>query len=423
MFQGSRLSRQAGLGPSLPVSPLALRQVRAYSESHKETHFPDRTESGLVLPGCLGSRTIRQEVVALPSERPRASLPTRAAVTIRDVARLAGVSVGTASKALNNQGQLRPETRAKIMAASEQLGYHPNDLMLSLRRGRSYTVGLISTDNYGRFSMPLVEGIEDALGEAQFNVFLCNAADDPERERRHIHSLLSKRVDGIIVTARRTDPRPPLDLGGADVPVIYAYTQTTGERAVSLLPDDEGGGRLATEHLLGLGHTRIGHVTGPERFLAVRERLQGVRAAMRAHELEWPDAHVMSGPWSEAWGYAAADRVLHLGVSAVFCGNDQIARGLIDRLRERGVRVPGDLAVVGFDNWEVVAAATRPPLTTVDMNLHDLGRQAAGRLLSLIDGPPPAASTPERLPCRLVVRESCGAGPAPPGRGEVSGPG
>lgn len=334
-------------------------------------------------------------------------MTTNSSATIRDVARLAGVSVGTVSKALNDQGQLRPETRARIMAASEQLGYQPNDLLLSMRRGRSFTIGLISTDSYGRFSMPLVEGIEDALGAAQFNVFLCNAADNSERERQHIRSLLSKRVDGIIVTSRRTDPRPPIDLGGARVPVLYAYAQVKTREAPCLLADDEGGGRLAVDHLLTLGHTRIIHVTGPERFLAVRERIQGARAAMDACGLDLP---VLHGSWSEAWGHEAADHLLDLNVSAVFCGNDQIARGLIDRLRERGVQVPSDIAVVGFDNWEVIAAATRPPLTTIDMNLHELGRQAGTRLLSAINGQPDVHPEPEHLPCRLVIRQSCGAG-------------
>ena len=347
---------------------------------------------------------------------PDAPTSPTAPATIRDVARAAGVSVGTASKALNAQGQLRSETRARVIAAAERLGYHPNDLFLSLRRGRSFTVGLISTDSYGRFSMPLLEGIEDALGAARFNVFLCNAADNSERERQHVRSLLSKRVDGMIVTSRRTDPRPPIDLEGAAIPVLYAYAQVEGGGAPCVLPDDAGGGHLAAGHLLKLGHTRVAHVTGPARFLAVQDRLRGARAALRERGLDLPPERVLHGPWSEAWGHEAAGRLLSLGVSAVFCGNDQIARGVVDAARDLGARVPDDLAVVGFDNWEVMAAATRPPLTTIDMNLHELGRQAGLRLLSLVDGQPasevpnPAAPGAEiaRLPCRLVVRASCG---------------
>lgn len=328
--------------------------------------------------------------------------------TIRDVARAAGVSVGTASKALNGQGQLRDETRVRVQQIASELGFRPNDLMQSLLRQKSFTVGLISTDSYGRFSSPLMEGIEDALGAAQFSVFLCNASDDPARERQHIESLLSKRVDGIIVTARRTDPRAPIDLGVVGVPILYAYTQVDDPNALCLLPDDAQGGQLATEHLIRAGRRRIVHITGPEKFLAVRERRAGYERAMRSHNLNVPNCGVLSGPWSEAWGFEAITDLLECEpkTDAIFCGSDQIARGVVDGLRERGVRVPEDIAVVGYDNWDIIAAATRPALTTIDMNLHELGRLAATKLLGLIDGH--KDSGVQRFPCRLIARASCG---------------
>ena len=323
--------------------------------------------------------------------------------TIRDVARAAGVSVGTASKALNGQGQLRDETRVRVQQIASELGFRPNDLMQSLLRQKSFTVGLISTDSYGRFSSPLMEGIEDALGAAQFSVFLCNASDDPARERQHIESLLSKRVDGIIVTARRTDPRAPIDLGVVGVPILYAYTQVDDPNALCLLPDDAQGGQLATEHLIRAGRRRIVHITGPEKFLAVRERRAGYERAMRSHNLNVPNCGVLSGPWSEAWGFEAITDLLECEpkTDAIFCGSDQIARGVVDGLRERGVRVPEDIAVVGYDNWDIIAAATRPALTTIDMNLHELGRLAATKLLGLIDGH--KDSGVQRFPCRLIA--------------------
>lgn len=160
-------------------------------------------------------------------------------VTIHDVAREAGVTIGTVSKALNGQGKLRPETRELVRSVAERLGFRPNDLAQSLMRGRSFTVGLITTDSYGRFSIPLMLGIEDTLGSAQISVFLCDARDDPMREQQHIASLLAKRVDGIIVTGRRIDPRPPIDVGNIHIPVLYAYTQVTDPGALCILPDDE----------------------------------------------------------------------------------------------------------------------------------------------------------------------------------------
>lgn len=249
-----------------------------------------------------------------------------------------------------------------------------------------------------------LRAIEDALGDARFNVFLCNAADNSERERQHIQSLLAKRVDGIIVTARKTNPRPPIDLGQATLPVLYAYASAADPEALSLLPDDQGGGELAMQHLIDLGHRDVACVTGPARFRAVQERLSGARWAAEAAGFSLPGSHVHFGEWSEAWGHQAFAKVLELGVSAVLCGNDQIARGLCDAAREQGVQIPSQLSVVGFDNWEVMAAATRPPLTSVDMNLHELGHQAAQLLLSMIGGHP--AHGQRHLPCRLVVRES-----------------
>ena len=164
-----------------------------------------------------------------------------------------------------------------MRTAAERLGFRPNELAQSLLRKRSFTVGLISTDSYGRFSIPVLEGIEGALEPARLSVFLCRA-DDPVRERRHVDSLLAKRVDGIIVTGRRTDRRPPLDLGGAPVPVdLRLRPGRRPGKALCLLPDDRGGARLAVEHLVGLGRRRIAHVTGPVDFEAVRQRREGFR--------------------------------------------------------------------------------------------------------------------------------------------------
>jgi LacI family transcriptional regulator len=331
-------------------------------------------------------------------------------ITIHDVAAAAGVSLSTVSKGLNGTGHLRQETRQRVLDAAKQLNFRPNELAQSLLRGRSFTVGLISTDRYGRFSIPVLEGIESALGGARMSVFLCNAADDPMREREHLDQLLAKRVDGIIVTGRRSDSRAPLEPRAHSVPVLYAFAQVSDKKALCLLPDDVGGGQLAGEHLIARGRRRIAHVTGPDDFEAVRHRCSGLQQAVEQHGLSWRHKDVMNGPWSERWGQEAVAMLLKRKprIDAIFCGSDQIARGAVDALREHGARVPDDIAVVGFDNWQVIAAATRPALTTVDMNLHELGRQAGLRLLDMIDRKPQQSGA-VRLPCSLVVRESCGA--------------
>ncbi|WIM95161.1 LacI family DNA-binding transcriptional regulator [Actinoplanes oblitus] len=315
------------------------------------------------------------------------------AATIRDVATLAGVSVGTASKALNGRGSLRAETVARVRQAAEQLDFRPNQAARSLHTDRTYTVGMITTDTIGRFSIPLLIGAEDILGAGQVSVLLCDARDDPIRERHHLRVLLSRRVDGIIVTGRRTGTRPPIGTG-LPVPVVYAFLASTDPADCSVIPDEPGGIRLVVEHLRATGRTRLVHVTGPEHHHSAR-----VRAAEAGVE-------TLYGEWSEAWGRRAAGLLLARGPAfdAVICGNDQIARGLAETLRESGRDVPGDVAVTGFDNWDVIAEASRPPLTSVDMDLEGLGRAAAGLLLSAIDGEPSPGAHPH--PPRLIIRDS-----------------
>jgi len=331
----------------------------------------------------------------------------RPQTTIADVAALAEVWVGTASKALNGRGQLRQETRERVLAAAQRLAFYPNAMARGLLEGRSYTVGLITTDSFGRFTIPIMLGVEDALAAGQISVFMCDGRDDVIREQHYIRTLLARRVDGIVITGRRADPRPPI-AANLPVPVVYAMTQSTNPEDCSVAPDDEGGGRQAAQHLVAVGRTRIGHITGPERFLAARLRAKGAQAALAGAGLTLAGPGPLHGEWSEEWGRQAAHILLRAepGVDAIFCGSDQIARGTADALRESGRRIPEDIALVGYDNWEILATACRPPLTTVDANLSQLGRFAAEQLLEAIAGRP--AHGLHRVPTRLVVRQSTG---------------
>ena len=221
--------------------------------------------------------------------------------TIRDVAADAGVSIGTASKALNGQGRLRPETRERVAEAARRLGFAPNPLAQALLAGRTYTVGMITTDSFGRFSIPVMLGAEDALGAGRISVFMCDSRDDPERERRYVEMLTARRVDGLIVTGRRIEPRPSVG-SRLGIPVVYAMTQAADSDEPAVLPDDAGGGRAAGRHLLETGRRRIAHITGPERFLAARERATGLSEVLEAAEVPFADGGVLYGEWSEQLG-------------------------------------------------------------------------------------------------------------------------
>jgi LacI family transcriptional regulator len=325
-------------------------------------------------------------------------------VRIVDVAALAGVTPGTASKALNNTGQLRADTRDRVRRAAEQLGFTPDGIGRGLSSGRSYTVGLVTTDSFGRFSMPILLGAEDALGAGEMAVQLCDTRDDPVREQHHLRNLAARRVDGIILTGRRTEPRPPVAVS-LPVPVVHAFTPSADPAATSVVVDDAAGARLAAEHLLDLGRRRIAHITGPRGHRTATARAGAANRAVLAGGASVA-GDVRYGDWSERWGRHAVATLLRRepDVDAIVCGSDQIARGVCDGLREAGRRIPQDVAVTGYDDWDVMALASRPPLTTVDLRLDELGRVAAGLLLDAIAGRPHPGVT--SLAPRLVIRES-----------------
>ena len=270
---------------------------------------------------------------------------------------------------------------------------------------------MITTDSFGRFSIPVMLGAEDALGAGRISVFMCDTRDDPERERRYLEMLTGRRVDGLIVTGRRTEPRPAIgaELG---IPVVYAMTQPDGTdgpggpEGPAVLPDNVGGGAAAGAHLLETGRRHIAHITGPERFLAARQRARGLREVLAPAGVPLAAGDVLYGEWTERWGREAATLLLNRrpATDAICCGSDQIARGVEDALRAAGRRVPDDIAIVGFDNWEPMVLGGDPPLSSMDMCLEDVGRAAAADLLAAIGGEP--ARGVRTVPCRLVVRAS-----------------
>ncbi|GAA2220589.1 LacI family DNA-binding transcriptional regulator [Promicromonospora sukumoe] len=334
-----------------------------------------------------------------------------AVVRITDVAALAGVSPSTVSKALNDTGSLRESTRARVREAAERLGFVPDASARSLSARRSFTVGLLSTDSAGRFSLPVVLGAENALVGGELSALLATARHDPVREQHHVRALVARRVDGIIVTGRTTEPREPIRV---PMPVVYAFAPSSDPEDASVVPDDALGMRLLVEHLAGLGRRRIAYVGGRAEQAASLVRHETLAAELAARGLELVGSPLY-GDWSEQWGRRAVDLVLGgvpgaggsgdgLPVDAIVFASDQLARGGCDRLRERGLRVPDDVAVTGYDDWDVMSLASRPPLTTVDMQLERLGQRAAELLIAAIEGDP--ARGVERLAPRLVVRAS-----------------
>jgi LacI family transcriptional regulator len=249
-------------------------------------------------------------------------------------------------------------------------------------------------------------GAEDAFGAGRVSVLMCDARDDPVREEFYIRFLVQRRTDGVIVTGKSTDPRPSL---GRDFPfpILYAYQPSEDPLDASIIPDHAGVARTAIEHLVGIGRTRFAHITGPPRQTVVRERIRGTVDALASHGLALA-LDPLTGEWSERWGrHAMAEALARVpDLDAVFCASDELARGAVTALRENGVGVPERIAVVGVDNWTVLAEAARPPLTTIDLELGRLGVQAARMLEDAVRGRAPLPRGVQTLPGEIVLRES-----------------
>lgn len=326
-------------------------------------------------------------------------------VRLKDVAQVAGVSVATASKAINGRHDVRAATRRRVLEAAERLDFTPNALAQNLHSGSSGTVGLITHDLEGRFSIPILMGAEDAFGAGRMSIFLCDAREDEIRQAHHLNSLLARRVDGIIIVGSRTDPHPPVR-PDVDVPVVYVYAPSDRQEDLSFVPDNVGAGRQVTEHLLGLGRRRIAHIAGDATYAASTDRVRGIEDAMDRAGVGLLGGKPTFGSWSEGWGRAAARSVVQTwpDVDAIIAGSDQIARGVLDGLRDLGRSVPQDVAVASFDNWEILATGARPQLTSVDMNFKALGRRAARAIFAALEGE--QAHGVHTEPCQLVVRGS-----------------
>ncbi|MBM7859061.1 LacI family DNA-binding transcriptional regulator [Lentzea nigeriaca] len=321
------------------------------------------------------------------------------------MARLAGVSIATASKAINNRDEVAAVTRARVLRAAAELSFRPNVLAQGLVAGRTRAIGLLTDELDGRFAIPILLGAENALSHEEMSVLLCDTRGDAIRRDHYLRTLLARQVDGFIIVGDSNDTHLSLS---ADIPVpaVYVHCRSTNPADLCLVSDDEGGTRLAVEHLIALHRKHIAHITGPQSYRTARDRATATRAVLHDHGLRLAGGQPLHGEWSQHWGRHAARLLVATTpeVDAIFCGNDQIASGAAQALVELGRRVPDDVAIVGYGNWEIFAADSKPPLTTVDLNLQQLGETAARHLLAALDGT--TASGVLRQPCRLVIRES-----------------
>lgn len=326
--------------------------------------------------------------------------------TIADVATRAGVSTATVSRVLAGLGGARPDTRQRVLRSARELGYRPSGVARSLKMRTTRTLGLIVTDIGNPFFPELVRAVEDAARDRDYGVLLCNSSENAEREAAYLELLAERRVDGVVIASSGIGRRHRAWLASAPVPVVLVNCASPSVPLPTILSDNRAGAALAIEHLVRLGHRRIGHITAPSRNEAAAERLRGARGALRAAGLDPDSLVVAEGDGHVAGGAAAAVELLDRSadLTAIFAYNDLTAIGAARAIRGCGLRVPDDVSVVGFDDVDLAAYAD-PPLTTVAQETGSMGRWAVARLLDRLDGRPVVAET-VKLPVRLQIRAS-----------------
>ncbi|GGF73574.1 LacI family transcriptional regulator [Paracoccus acridae] len=336
------------------------------------------------------------------------------AIGIKDIARLAGVSTATVSRALSHPGRVSPETRAQVMAVVEEHDYRVNSFARSLRVRRADAV-LALVPNLGNpFFSEIIAGIQDGLTPAGLDLLVTDSLSQQARRQSPVTHLQAARADGLICLDGALPAGILDDLAASDVAgrVVFACEWPDGRGFPVVRSDNRAGMALAVQHLVGLGHRDFALLTGPEGNVLTRERREGAEAALAQAGLSLPPSRIAGGSFEIRDGFRAAGDLMRMPSrpTAILCSSDQLAIGCISGLSELGVRVPQDVSVVGFDDI-ALAAYSRPPLTTIRQDRRRLGRIAAERLLSSLSGKP-LAETLTTLPVEIVVRRSTAAAPA-----------
>jgi len=338
-------------------------------------------------------------------------------VTLQEVAQAAGVSLATASRALTHSTHpIRPQTRQRVLDLAHSMGYRPNLVARSMRTERTRTVGIIADDLLSPFTPSIIQGIQDYLKPFDYLGLIVNTDMDVALEQEAIGTLLSRAVEGIIFVESK-HRSPTQELERSQKPYMFVHRLFSAPVHNSVVPDDFGGATLAVEHLLALGHRRIAHISGPLGWHSARQRVEGYKATLTRHNLPVDPHLLVEGDWEFEGGAAALRTLLAQGCapSAIFVGNDGMAVGVLDALRQAGLQTPADVAIVGYDNRDF-CRLLRPQLTTVSLPTYSMGQEAARRLFLAIQASEHAGEPTNdqeqnevKIGSQLYVRESCGA--------------
>lgn len=335
--------------------------------------------------------------------------------SLKQVAHEAGVSPATVSRVLNNSAHVSADTRVRVEKAIRVLRYQPNRVARRLRTQdrSSKLIGLVVPDIQNPFYVEVVRGVEDQAFANDYAVLMCNFAQEEAKERLYLDIMRSESVDGLIVAPAHQRDRKVVELARSGLPIVCVDRGLSGVDVDVVLVDNRHGAREAVEHLIRLGHRRIAYVAGLPVIPSTMERLAGYEEALSAHGIEKAEELVRFGDSKHESGRRLTRELLDLPDSptALFTGNNLITLGALETIHGRGLRIPDDVAIVGFDDmyWSI---SLNPPLTAVAQPGHEIGRRAADMLFQRIAEPDrPCAKVV--LKTTLMVRRSCGANPTP----------
>ena len=326
--------------------------------------------------------------------------------TIYEVSKLAGVSLATVSRVLNNSGKVTPKTREKVQAAIAELGYRPNSMAQSLASRRSNSVGILIPELHGPFFGVMLSSLEKELRDAGKRVIITAGHSDENKERDCIEFLLGSSCDALILHVYSVPHDYLVELNKGPVPIVVLnnYVPELADNCIYL--DNEHGGYIATKALLERGHTDLAYISGPHWKFDSFKRLTGHKRAMQEFGLEVNEQLIIEGDFEEASGRAAMQQLLSLGISftGVVCANDEMAAGAIDIARKQGIGVPDDISVIGYDNV-YFTNYLNPKLSSIGCHISEMGQMAARCVLKNTYGQPDLEIQNSFKP-RLVLRES-----------------
>lgn len=329
-------------------------------------------------------------------------------VTILDVAKLAGVAPITVSRVVNNAPGVNQKTRERVNKAIAELHYVPNAMAKSLRSKKTHIIALVLTDVTNPFWTTIARGVEDTAAKNGFHVILCNTDENPEKESNYITVLLQRRIDGLVLAPSSADRRRLLPLKRQDIPCILIDRQVGGFKTDVVRSDGKEGARQLTEHLIGLGHRRIAMISGPAHISTAEERLAGYCQALQEHGIPIEESLIKQGSYKEENSFQFVKELLSVTPppTAIFASNNLVAVGALQALREAGLQVPEDMALVCFDDIPQ-ASAIYPFLTVCAQDPYKMGCVAADLLIDRIKSN--RRKTREIvLDTKLIIRKSSG---------------